>query len=108
MATKPALARALIERAMAAKVPFRWVAADSVHGVGAIEMALKRAGIGDVLGVGSSMASRCGANLVPSAARRKVSPRDWPLRTGSGSRRGNAHQDHAGMTGPIWSWPILR
>ena len=50
-ATKPRLARAMIERAIAAKVPFMWVAADSVYGVGEIETALRRAGKGYVLGV---------------------------------------------------------
>jgi len=50
-ATKPRLARVMIERAIAAKVPFGWVAADSVYGVGEIEMALRRAGKGYVLGV---------------------------------------------------------
>lgn len=53
-ATKPALARAMIERAVAANVPFSWVAADSVYGVGAIETALRRAGKGYVLGVNSN------------------------------------------------------
>ena len=50
-ATKPQLAAAMIERATAADVPFAWVAADTVYGVGAIEMALRRAGKGYVLGV---------------------------------------------------------
>ena len=50
-ATKPRLARAMIERALAARVPFAWVAADTVYGVGEIEMALRRAGRGYVLGV---------------------------------------------------------
>jgi SRSO17 transposase len=50
-ATKPGLALAMIERAMAAGVPFSWVAADTVYGVGDIEMALRRAGKGYVLGV---------------------------------------------------------
>jgi SRSO17 transposase len=53
-ATKPRLALAMIERATAAKVPFAWVAADSVYGVGEVEMALRRAGKGYVLGVNSS------------------------------------------------------
>jgi SRSO17 transposase len=50
-ATKPGLAITMIERAIAADVPFAWVAADSVYGVGDIEMALRRAGKGYVLGV---------------------------------------------------------
>ena len=50
-ATKPQLARAMMERAIAAGVPFAFVAADSVYGVGDIEMALRRAGKGYVLGV---------------------------------------------------------
>ncbi len=50
-ATKPRLALAMIERAIAAKVPFAWVAADSVYGVGEIETALRQAGKGYVLGV---------------------------------------------------------
>src|SRR5215208_5793967 len=53
-ATKPQLARALIERAIAADVPFTWVAADSIYGVGEIEMALRRAGKGYVLGVSAA------------------------------------------------------
>ena len=42
-AYKPALALTMIERAIAARVPFSFVAADSVYGVGDIEMALRRA-----------------------------------------------------------------
>src|ERR1700710_1745186 len=42
LATKPAIALKMIERALAAEVPFGWVAADSVYGVGDIEMALRR------------------------------------------------------------------
>ena len=49
-ATKPALALTMIERAIAQNVPFSWVAADSVYGVGDIEMALTRAAKGYVLG----------------------------------------------------------
>ena len=53
-ATKPAIALKMIERALAAEVPFGWVAADSVYGVGGIEMALRRAGKGYVLGVNAN------------------------------------------------------
>ena len=50
-ATKPALAVKMIERAIAAGMPFAWVAADAVYGVGDIEQVLRRAGKGYVLGV---------------------------------------------------------
>jgi SRSO17 transposase len=50
-ATKPRIAQRMIERAIAAGVPFNWVAADSVYGVGTLETALRRAGKGYVLGV---------------------------------------------------------
>jgi SRSO17 transposase len=53
-ATKPKLAAAMIERAIAARVPFAWVAADTVYGVGDIENVLRRAGKGYVLGVSSA------------------------------------------------------
>jgi SRSO17 transposase len=41
----------MIQRAIEADVPFAWVAADSVYGVGAVEMDLRQAGKGYVLGV---------------------------------------------------------
>jgi SRSO17 transposase len=48
--TKPEIAAQMIERAIAAGVPFDWVATDTVYGVGRIEMQLRRAGKGYVLG----------------------------------------------------------
>ena len=53
-ATKPQIASAMIDRALAAGVPFRWIAADSVYGVGTIEAALRRAGKGYVPGVNTN------------------------------------------------------
>jgi SRSO17 transposase len=53
-ATKPRLAVQIIERAIAAKMPFAWVAADSVYGVGELETALRRANKGYVLGVNAT------------------------------------------------------
>ena len=48
--TKPEIAAQMIERALAAGVPFDWAATDTVYGVGRIEMQLRRAGKGYVLG----------------------------------------------------------
>jgi SRSO17 transposase len=53
-AAKPQLAARMIARAAAADAPFRWVAADTVYGVGAIERVLRRAGKGYVLGVNAA------------------------------------------------------
>jgi SRSO17 transposase len=53
-ATKPRIARRMIERAITAQVPFSFVAADSVYGTGEIETRLRKAGKGYVLGVASN------------------------------------------------------
>lgn len=53
-ATKPQMAVQMIERAMAAAVPFGFVVADSIYGVGALEMGLRQAGKGYVLGVNAN------------------------------------------------------
>jgi SRSO17 transposase len=53
-APKPRLARRMIERAMVAGVSFAWVTADTIYGVSEVEMALRRAGKGYVLGVGAN------------------------------------------------------
>src|SRR3954452_13833104 len=46
--------RAMVERAIAAGVPFAWVVGDSVYGVSEVERALRRAGKGYVLGVAAT------------------------------------------------------
>jgi SRSO17 transposase len=81
-ATKPALAVAMIERAIAASVPFAFVAADSVYGVGAVEGALRRAGKGYVLGVASNhrVNSWGKAKLIAGTAEsvaQGLAPSDW-------------------------------
>ncbi len=53
-ATKPQLAAGMIARAIAARMPFAWVAADTVYGVGDVERDLRRVGKGYVLGVSSA------------------------------------------------------
>lgn len=91
-ATKPALARAMIERAFTAGVPFAWVAADSVYGVGELEMALRRAGKGYVLGVSCnhSFLSRGKSRPITrtaSAIADGLQPADWKrLSAGEGTK----------------------
>src|SRR3954466_14074495 len=90
--TKPRLALAMIERASAAEVPFAWVAADSVYGVGEIEMALRRAGKGYVLGVNSSHLFTSWGGKPPLACRtyeiaQELPPSAWArLSAGEGTK----------------------
>jgi SRSO17 transposase len=53
-ATKPRIACRMIASAITARVPFSFVAADSVYGTGDIETMLRKAGKGYVLGVASN------------------------------------------------------
>ncbi len=91
-ATKPRLAVEMIERAIRAGVPFAWVAADSVYGVGEVEMALRRAGKGYVLGVtgGHSFGSWAKAPPVSGSAEEiaaALPPSAYvPLSAGAGTR----------------------
>jgi hypothetical protein len=61
-ATKPKIVRHMIARAIAAKVPFSFVAADSVYGTGENETLLRKAGKGYVLGLLPIMCSVLGAS----------------------------------------------
>jgi SRSO17 transposase len=112
-ATKPTLARLMIERAVKADVPFRWVAANRVYGVGEIEMALKRVVKGYVLGVSADHGfnsfgkARCFGGTAATITE-GLDASDWKrLSAGHGTKGPRLH-DWACMTGPIWNWPILR
>jgi SRSO17 transposase len=96
-ATKPQLAARMIARAAAAGVPFRWVAADSVYGVGDIERDLRQLGKGYVLGVGSTHVFRSWGKqrLVAGTAAEianTLEPSDWKrLSAGEGTKGPRLH-----------------
>src|SRR3954449_3461581 len=95
--TKPRLALAMIERAIAAGVPFAWVAADSVDGVGEIETALRQAGKGYVLGVNGSHSFNSWGDKPPVAGTAEEIARALPasawarLSAGEGTKGARLH-----------------
>jgi SRSO17 transposase len=96
-ATKPAMAVSMIERAISADVPFSWVAADSVYGVGDIEQALRLGGKGYVLGVNSNhhFGSWVGKPAVAGTAAeiaQGLDPSAWQrLSAGAGTKGARLH-----------------
>lgn len=96
-ATKPKLATRMIARAIAASVPFKWVAGDTVYGVGDIEQQLRRAGKGYVLGVSSAHVFRSWGKRQPVAGKaediaRTRRPSDWKrLSAGAGTKGPRLH-----------------
>jgi len=96
-ATKPQLAARMIARAIAACVPFKWVAGDTVYGIGDLEQQLRRAGKGYVLGVNSARVFRsagkrravAGAAAEIARTRRRS---DWKrLSAGDGTKGPRLH-----------------
>jgi len=87
----------MIEQAIAAAVPFAWVAADTVYGVGEIEMALRRAGKGYVLGVASDQVFTSWGRTPPiggtaAAIAASLKAADWQrLSAGEGTKGPRLH-----------------
>ena len=106
-ATKPKLATRMIARAIAASVPFKWVAGDTVYGVGNIEQQLRRAGKGYVLGVSSAHVFRSWGKRPPVAGMR-TSPGRGAHPTGSACRREPEPKDRGCTIGVISNWPTSR
>jgi len=105
---KPKLATRMIARAIAASVPFKWVAGDTVYGVGDIEQQLRQAGKGYVLGVSSAHVfqswgkRRSVAGKAADIARTRRSS-DWKTPVGRGRNQRTRLHD-----GVISNWPISR
>lgn len=98
--TKPKLAVAMIERAVAAKVPFAWVAADTVYGTGDVETALRRAGKGYVLGAAANRPFRSWGRQESVSGTAEAIARDLPddawtrLSAGDGTKGARLHDWH--------------
>ena len=107
-ATKPQLAAQMIDRAIATSVPFRWVAGDTVYGVGDIERDLRQAGKGYVLGVEASRVFRSWGKrriIAGTAAEiaKALGASEWDACQLGREPRGPAY-----MTGIMWNWPISK
>jgi SRSO17 transposase len=100
-ATKPALARALIARAVAAKVPAAWVAGDEVYGADpALRAAIRGHGLGYVLAVSANRRMPTAAGPIRVDALPAMLPK----------RAWQKHSAGAGSHGPrlySWAWIAL-
>src|SRR5581483_1469877 len=99
-ATKPVLARRLIDRAVAAGVPAKWVTADAVYGADYhFRAAVEKHGLGYVVGVRADFAVWAGFRQVRAGALLAGVPADAWHRLSCG----------AGAKGPRWyDWAVLR
>ncbi|MEE6178197.1 IS701 family transposase [Mycobacterium sp. 050134] len=99
-ATKPRLATALIDRAVAAHVPARWVAGDEVYGVDPrLRAAVRDHGLGYVLAVAANRRVPTHAGLIRvDALPALIPPHAW-----------QRHSGGAGAHGPrLYSWAWFR
>jgi SRSO17 transposase len=104
-ATKPALATAMLTRALNAGVPASWVAGDEVYGADpGLRAALEARRVGYVLAIAGNRRL-----LTPAGPlRADVLAAALPRRAGSGSRPGRARRGSASPTGPGSSYPHRR
>ena len=101
-ATKPKIARRMIARAIAAKVPFSFVAGDSVYGTGESETLLRKAGKGYVLGVASNHEFRSWDKPQPVAGTAAAIAQSLPKKAWRRLSSGG------GTKGPRWhDWAYL-
>jgi len=98
-ATKPALARQMIERALAHGVPARWVSGDSVYGNdGKLRLWLEEHQMAPVLGVsGNHFVWIGGTQQTVSRVAAQFSPEDWQRRSAGAGSKGLRWYDWAAV-----------
>ena len=96
----------MIERALAAGVPFEWVATDTIYG--ALAMQLRRAGKGYVLGVQATDRFNSWDKSPPVAGTAATIAQGLAPKTWQRLSAGTAPRGRACMIGPMSSWPISR
>ena len=87
-------------------MPLSWVAADSVHGVGDIEMALRRAGKGYVLGISAKHAFNSWGKPYAVVGTARDIAAELPPEAWQRLSLAQEPRESAFMTGPISNWPI--
>jgi SRSO17 transposase len=107
-ATKPEIAAQMIARALAAGAPFAWVATDTIYGVGKIEMQLRRAGKGYVLGAQATEPFNSWGDKPDVAGTAEQIAQALAPKPGSACQAATAPKGLVWMIGPMSNWPILR
>src|SRR3954453_22099882 len=105
--TKPRLALDMVERAIAAGVPFAWVAADTVYGTVKVEMALRRSGNGYVLGVSATQPFNSWIGKPEVAGTAEAIARGLEPWRGCACPRAQGPKGRGCMTGRTSNWLIL-
>ena len=107
-ATKPQIARRMITRAIAAKVPFSFVATDTVYGTGMIEALLRMRARAMFWALPPIVCSIPGASRSSSAAPPPRLRRALPRPLGDACRPAKEPRGRVCTTGPTSNWPISR
>ena len=101
-ATKPALAAAMIERAVQAGTPAAWVAGDEVYGADPrLRAKVRELGLGYVLQVAANRRVRTHAGPMRVDAIAALLADDQPWQTYSCGRGAKGHRDYA------WAWAAI-
>jgi len=113
-ATKPALARRMIARALDAGTPARWATGDEVYGADpGLRAELEKRQLGYVLAVARSHRFLTAAGVLRAdALAARLPPRAWQRLSAGAGAHGHRYYDWAWTatqaTGPGWHWLLVR